>query len=156
MNGTASHFARWAVVAAVFAVVAFVAFRPVSSVENVSAAQLGELAASGVRVIDVRTPAEFNVGHIPGAELVPVAEIASVAAGWDRAEPLVIYCATGQRSSSAVQFLSEQGFETVYHFNAGIVAWTGPLEQGTTTAAAPERTPATADTPVMYEFFTDW
>lgn len=156
MNTTVSRFIRWAIVAAVLAVAAFIALRPGTTVKNVSAVQVDELAASGVRVIDVRTPAEFNAGHIPGAELVPIAEFASVAPKWDREKPLLIYCATGERSSSAVQLLSELGFQTIYHFNAGIVAWTGTLEQGTTAATVPEGTPDALSTPVMYEFFTDW
>jgi rhodanese-related sulfurtransferase len=156
MNSTVKRYLTWAVVAAAVIIVVVMILRPVAGIENVNAERAAELTASGVRTIDVRTPAEYGAGHIAGSELVPVNEFSAIAAGWDRAEPLLVYCATGERSTSAVQYLSDQGFEKVYHFNAGLIAWTGPLEQGTPTSASPDSTPAPTGTPVMYEFFTDW
>ncbi|MDZ4178825.1 MAG: rhodanese-like domain-containing protein [Coriobacteriia bacterium] len=156
MNSTVTRYLMWAVIATVVVVAVVMILRPVAGIENVNAERAAELSASGVRTIDVRTPAEYGAGHIAGSELVPINEFAAIAAGWDRAEPLLIYCATGERSTSAIRFLSDQGFETVYHFNAGLIAWTGPLEQGTSTAVAPDSAPVPTGTPVMYEFFTDW
>lgn len=146
-------YAVWAVFGIAVIAVGLLVFRPVEGVENVDATRTAELAAAGVRVIDVRTSSEFEAGHIAGSENVPINEFASVAGAWDRGEPLLIYCATGARSASAVQWLSEQGFETVYHFNAGLVAWAGPLVQGPA-VEAPAIEPA--GVAVMYEFFTEW
>ncbi|MBS3975021.1 MAG: rhodanese-like domain-containing protein [Actinobacteria bacterium] len=148
-----AKYAVWAVLGVVVIVFGLLLFRPVEGVENVDAARTAELAAAGVRVIDVRTSTEFEAGHIAGSENVPVNELASVAEGWNRGEPLLIYCAIGDRSASAVQWLSEQGFETVYHFNAGLVAWVGPLERGPAVESPAIEPTGVA---VMYEFFTDW
>jgi rhodanese-related sulfurtransferase len=95
------------------------------------------------------------MSHVPGAENVPMDALASQAAGWDRSEPLLVYCTTGARSSQAVQYLQAQGFETIYHLDAGLVAWEGQLERGTEVAPMPDGV-STAGTPVMYEFFTHW
>lgn len=152
----------WVVVAiAVVAVVALL-MRPAGSggqgVVNVDSAKLQELsAAGGVRIIDVRTPGEFEAAHIPGAENVPVETVASALAAWDKAQPIAVYCATGSRSVTAVQALEQAGFTTIYHLNAGIVSWQGDIQTGA--AVASTTTPPAAKptaTPVMYEFYTDW
>ena len=124
-------------------------------VENVTPSRAGELVAEGVRVIDVRTPGEFELSHRPGAENVPMDSLGASASEWDRAEPILIYCTTGARSAHAVSYLEAQGFETVYHLAAGIIAWDGDLERGSEIAPMPaDVTPGAA--PVMYEFSTDW
>ncbi len=147
--------AIWAVIGIAVLVIGFMAFSPAEgTVENVDARRLADLVASGVRVIDVRTEGEYAAGHIAGAELVPIDRFAQAAATWDRTVPLAVYCATGQRSTTAVNHLSGQGFEKVYHFNAGLVAWSGTLERGAT-AAAPAPEPTASALPVVYEFFTD-
>lgn len=123
---------------------------------NVDSAKMQELVAQGVRVIDVRTQGEYEAGHIPGAELVPVNQVSSAAASWNPAEPIAVYCATGSRSAGAVQALEQLGFTEIYHLNAGMVAWAGDVERGTAVAAAPVSPAETLDSPVLYEFFTDW
>jgi rhodanese-related sulfurtransferase len=147
----------WGGVALVAVAGLFLLMRPVDSAAggNISPDRAAELAAEGVRVIDVRTPGEYETSHLPGAELVPMSELVSAAASWDTSEPLLVYCTTGARSTQAVQYLESQGFETVYHMNDGIIAWEGDLEQGSEVAPMPADVTPTA-TPVMYEFFTDW
>ena len=125
------------------------------SVENVDAARMAELVDQGVRVIDVRTPGEYDAGRIPGAENIPVNEVEAASASWDPAQPIAIYCATGSRSVGVVDYLSQQGFAEVYHYDAGIVTWAGEVERGAAAVAAAP-VPETSGTPVMYEFFTDW
>ncbi len=146
----------WALVAAVVVAVGFLVLRPAGSVEDVDAAKVAELAAQGVRIVDVRTPAEFEAGRIPGAESVPLSEFEATSAGWDHNEPIVIYCTTGERSLPAVEYLASQGFSHIYHFAEGLVAWTGDIEQGAMAAAAVAQAVETSGTPVMYEFYTDW
>lgn len=148
----------WGGIAVIAVAGLFLIMRPAgggAGVENVSASRAAELAGEGVRVIDVRTPGEFDTSHVPGAENVPMDVLASEAAGWDASEPLLVYCTTGARSAQAVQYLEAQGFETIYHLDAGLVAWEGELEQGAEVAPMPTDVAPTG-TPVMYEFFTDW
>jgi rhodanese-related sulfurtransferase len=146
----------WGTVAVVLVAGAVFLMRPASGgVQDVSPDRAGELVADDVRTIDVRTPGEFDLSHIPGAENVPMASLTSESSNWSRSEPLLVYCTTGARSTQAVQYLESQGFETVYHLAAGIIAWGGDLEKGSEIAPMPaEATPT--GTPVMYEFFTDW
>lgn len=124
-------------------------------VQDVSPDRAAELVADGVRVIDVRTPSEYQMSHIAGAENVPMDSLSSAVAAWDPSEPVLIYCTTGARSLQVVQYLEGAGIETVYHLAAGIIAWEGDTEGGSEIAPMPaEATPT--GTPVMYEFFTDW
>ncbi|MBE0416318.1 MAG: rhodanese-like domain-containing protein [Coriobacteriia bacterium] len=146
----------WGGVAFVVIIGAVLLMRPAGGgVQDVSPARANELVAEGVRVIDVRTPGEYELSHIPGAENVPMDSLGSVASEWDRSEPLLIYCTTGARSAQAVTYLEAQGFETIYHLAAGIIAWDGDLERGSEIVPMPaDVTPGAA--PVMYEFSTDW
>ena len=150
----------WAVAAALIIGVGALMFIPAESgAQDVSAQRAAELVAEKIRVIDVRTSGEFEAGHIPGAENVPVNRLSEEAAGWDLAEPLLIYCATGARSADAVRILSGAGFETIYHLSAGIIAWQGDVSQGADTAGSPARElpdQVPGDTPVLYVFSTDW
>lgn len=124
---------------------------------NVDAAKAAELIAdSAVHVVDVRTAGEFAAGHLAGAENAPVDQLQAAAASWDKSQPLLVYCATGNRSSSAVQQLQQMGFKTIYHMNQGIVSWQGDLDTGASQPVAQAPVAQTSGKAVMYEFFTDW
>ncbi len=118
--------------------------------------ELAELSRQGARLVDVRTPAEFAGAHIEGAENVPLQDLPSVARGWDPGEPVVLYCAVGDRSDSAAELLQSMGFERVYDLGGGIAQWDGALAGGAQTASAEPPMVATSGIPVMYEFYTDW
>ena len=66
-------------------------------------------------LVDVRTPAEFRSGHVPGATLIPVDQVSRRLNefGTDKTRPIVVYCRSGSRSGSAEKYLKEQGFTTV-------------------------------------------
>lgn len=78
-----------------------------------------KLIASGAAVLDVRTADEFASGHIADAVNIPVAELGQrmgeVAAlvKTDKAAPIVVYCASGRRSTQAQQELSAAGYSHV-------------------------------------------
>jgi rhodanese-related sulfurtransferase len=66
---------------------------PGDGVEHVSAAELQERLARGdVVVLDVRPESEYRAGHIPGAQSVPLAELASLAPKLPRRREIVAYC----------------------------------------------------------------
>ncbi|MDO8880401.1 MAG: rhodanese-like domain-containing protein [Coriobacteriia bacterium] len=120
--------------------------------------RLADLQADGARIVDVRTAGEYGAGYIAGAENVPLMGLSAAAASWDPAEPIVVYCATGERSAEAAQILRSLGFARVYDLSAGIIAWNGELAGG---APPISESPADADAqtsslPVAYEFYTDW
>jgi sulfur-carrier protein adenylyltransferase/sulfurtransferase len=95
--------------------------------ETVAEVSPDEVSGSDAVLIDIREPHEFSAGVIPGSYLVPQgqlpAEFERVAP--DRDQPVVVYCATGQRSLVAAQWLGEQGYSNVASMAGGIVAWRG-------------------------------
>jgi glyoxylase-like metal-dependent hydrolase (beta-lactamase superfamily II)/rhodanese-related sulfurtransferase len=78
-----------------------------------------------VRIVDVREHVEFcgALGHIDGAELVPLAALEASAREWERGAPIVAVCAYGTRSGKAAQLLSELGFARVASLHGGMVRW---------------------------------
>ena len=87
---------------------------------------LGVLPHLGeVRLVDVREPDEFvgPLGHIPGAELVPLSTVADVAASWDRDAPVLLICRSGARSARAATALAGMGFRNVFNLVGGMLAW---------------------------------
>jgi rhodanese-related sulfurtransferase len=144
----------WIAIAGLVAAVLFLAFKPSggTGVRNIDAAGVTAAKAKGAQIIDVRSPGEFEMGHIPGAKNVPVDEIGTSAASWNKDATYVVYCATGARSAQAVQTMQTMGFKNIQHFSAGIQAWNGPLEKGGATSGTSIKT---SGKPVLVEFFTD-
>lgn len=67
------------------------------------------------KVIDVRSPMEFNFGHVDGAVNIPLETIAArLEELRDYTETLVLCCASGGRSAMACQFLAQKGFDNLY------------------------------------------
>ncbi len=85
----------------------------------VDGAQAHELVADGVKVLDVRTPAEFAAGHVPGAINIPYDEIDRRAGELGVAStPYLLYCHSGRRSGMAVANLRAKGFRRLYDLQA--------------------------------------
>lgn len=97
------------------------------AVAGVPAAELTALQASqpALRVVDVRSAAEFAAGHVPGAVNVPLESVQAnaLAAGLKPADSLVLYCASGRRAGLAAAALQAQGFTTVRHLEGDFNAW---------------------------------
>ena len=77
------------------------------------------LAAAGALLLDVRTPAEFAQGHLPGALNIPVVELPDRLAelgGPDR--DVVVYCRSGMRSARAATVLRRAGYRAVHDLGA--------------------------------------
>jgi sulfur-carrier protein adenylyltransferase/sulfurtransferase len=77
-------------------------------------------------LVDVREQHEFEEGHIPGAVHVPRGHLESRIEGraGDRSQPIVLYCASGQRSALAAHTLGELlGYEDVASMTGGITLW---------------------------------
>ncbi|MEZ9407723.1 MULTISPECIES: rhodanese-like domain-containing protein [unclassified Vibrio] len=76
-----------------------------------------EMIEEGALVVDVRTPGEFKQGHLDNAINYPLSEVATHFASIDKAQPIVLYCRSGNRSGQAYQYLKAQGFTQIH--NAG-------------------------------------
>jgi adenylyltransferase/sulfurtransferase len=92
---------------------------------EISPAQLvARLEASrDVDLIDVREPAEWRMGHIPGARLVPLGQIAEEIPKLNPARETIVYCKVGGRSRHAARQLAEAGIRSVSNLSGGILAW---------------------------------
>lgn len=74
-----------------------------------------ELVKNGAQIIDVRTPGEFNVGHIKGAVNIPLQNIPSQLSRIRKDKPVITCCASGMRSASAKSILKSNGYSDVYN-----------------------------------------
>ncbi len=73
-------------------------------------------------LIDVRTPEEFASGHIAGAINIPVQELEQRLSEVPDDQEIVVYCRSGNRSATASQILTSQGYDGIYDMG-GIIAW---------------------------------
>lgn len=80
---------------------------------------LGALIAQGAQIIDVRSPAEFNSGHLKTAINIPLDKLPTMLKKIDKNKPVITCCASGMRSSSAKGILQTAGYDVQ---NGG--AWT--------------------------------
>jgi len=69
-------------------------------------------------LLDVRSPAEFSGGHLPGAVNIPVTELGErldeLKGEQEDRPPIVVYCQSGMRSARAKKQLLQSGFERVH------------------------------------------
>lgn len=94
-------------------------------------AELG--AAPAPRLVDVRSPEEYALGHLPGAVSMPLDRLADGAGSLAQAESVVVYCSGGVRAMQAARRLGDLGFRRVRRLADGIEGWTeagGPLDSG--------------------------
>jgi rhodanese-related sulfurtransferase len=75
-------------------------------------------------LLDVRTPSEYDEGHIEGAVLFPLSSIESSieTAIPDKSTEIIVYCRSGNRSADAVDILIDLGYTNV-HDLGGIIDW---------------------------------
>lgn len=99
-----------------------------TKIEWISTSELADWLANKRRptpvLLDVRTPEEWNVSHLPGARRVdPNASAESVAAGLSKETPIVTYCAVGYRSGEMADRLRAAGFDNVHNLEGSIFQW---------------------------------
>lgn len=82
---------------------------------DVTSQQARQLVEAGARLVDVRTPAEFAAGHIPGAVNIPLQQLDSRLIELEpKEQAVVLYCRSGNRSGSAARLLKSAGFGEVH------------------------------------------
>ncbi len=102
------------------------------SVTQITARELHAWRADRKRLalVDVREPWEWNLGHIDGATLLPLGELARSVASLDPLVETVVYCHRGTRSQAAAERLVALGFRRVYNLAGGIDAWSSDVDPG--------------------------
>jgi molybdopterin/thiamine biosynthesis adenylyltransferase/rhodanese-related sulfurtransferase len=79
-----------------------------------------EKVRSGVTLIDVREPHEYEISHIEGSTLIPLGELMTRLNELDSADEIVLQCRTGGRSAQAQQLLWDAGFRKTHNLVGGI------------------------------------
>ena len=105
-----------------------------ATIRECSVMEAQECVNTRTLLIDIREPAEFQRGHIPGAVHLPrgllefeihglVQRMQAEAAGSPEDHPIVLYCGTGGRSALAAETLTTMGYRNVRSMSGGLVAW---------------------------------
>jgi rhodanese-related sulfurtransferase len=89
---------------------------------------------AGAAVLDVRNPDEYEAGHVPGAVLIPLPELAERRSEVPEGNPLYVICAAGGRSLTAAKALAGEG-RHVLSVAGGTNGW---IERGGPVVAGPE------------------
>ncbi|MFV0421699.1 rhodanese-like domain-containing protein [Oleidesulfovibrio sp.] len=113
-------------------------FTPVKSI-SVKEAEglLSSSDTSSITVLDVRQPGEYEAGHIPGARLIPMADLSDKLDELKQEGPTLVYCAIGGRSRVAAQMLAGKGFRNVINMAGGFKDWEAMKDgKGWTSAGA--------------------
>ena len=103
-----------------------------SKYKNINEDELNKISKENkdALIIDVRSVGEFRNGHIPKAKNIPVQELSSKIHTLDayKNTDIILYCASGTRSSSAAKLLSNNGFNHIYNLSGGISKYKGQLK----------------------------
>ena len=101
-----------------------------SVVQTISPSQFKELldrhrGDPDVVLLDVRTPKEFQDGHIQGALLLDYysSDYVERLKGLDREKTYLIYCRSGNRSGKSLAIFKKMGFRRAYHMDTGVIGW---------------------------------
>ena len=92
---------------------------------------IAQVAAGGA-LIDVREQDEWDAGHAPSAQFLPLSELPERFGELPASTPLLLICHSGRRSERACAFLSEKGYD-VTNVLGGMSAWAqagGPVVAG--------------------------
>jgi hydroxyacylglutathione hydrolase len=80
-------------------------------------------SAETLQILDVRSPGEWDKGHVPGAIHAFLPELREKAADFDKARPTAVYCDSGYRASIATSILKQEGFADVRNVPGSWQAW---------------------------------
>ena len=76
----------------------------------------------------MREPYEWDICRIPGAQLIPLGQLAARMSELDSADEIVLQCKTGARSARALMLLREAGFSKLTNVEGGIHAWADHID----------------------------
>lgn len=78
-----------------------------------------------VLLLDVRTPEEFEQGHLPGAKNIDFQskDFIEQVERLPKDQPVYLYCRSGNRSAKATSLISEMGFSHYYDMQGGFLKW---------------------------------
>jgi thioredoxin 1 len=117
------------------------------------------------QLIDVRTPKEFEGGHLENAVNIDwngndfMTHISSL----DKSKPVMVYCLSGGRSAAAANAMRENGFKQVYEMDGGMMQWRSKNLPETTENTVSKSMTVTqyetlldSDKLVLIDFYAEW
>lgn len=97
---------------------------PVSKLDQMSVHELSQAVPQGdLQIVDVRSPDEWQDGHVPNATYIFLPELEKKAKRLDKKKPVAVYCDSGYRASLAASILQRDGFSTVHNIPGSWKAW---------------------------------
>jgi len=106
-------------------------------VPEITVDELASRLVAGAFLLDVRQPDEYVEAHVPGARLVPLAEVPAHVDEFPSADPIFVICRTGARSERAAEYLIGQHGLDAANVVGGTLAW---IDGGRDIVVGPERT----------------
>jgi rhodanese-related sulfurtransferase len=103
---------------------------PTVDVPEIDVTSLAARLAAGCRLFDVRQPDEYAEVHVPGAELIPLAQVPDRVDDFAGDDTVYVICKSGARSARAVEYLRANDIDAV-NVTGGTMAW---VESGADTA----------------------
>lgn len=95
-----------------------------SQYQRINPAQAAEMLDNGKTVVvDIRDPASYGEGHMPGAMTISNANIQQFVEDTAKDAPVIVCCYHGHASQQGAAFLSHHGFSDVYSMDGGFVGW---------------------------------
>lgn len=88
---------------------------------EIRSADVDRWREDGAGIVDVREPWEYEAGHLPGAVNIPMAQVVARLA--EIGDPVVLVCATGNRSGRVAEYLTKNGHSKVANLLGGTVEW---------------------------------
>lgn len=76
-----------------------------------------------IAVVDVRDPHEYESGHVPGAQLLPVKTLMERHNELPKGKQIIFVCGVGQRSALACEMAAALGYSGLYNLEGGTEAW---------------------------------
>ncbi|MCB9032967.1 MAG: thioredoxin [Chitinophagales bacterium] len=140
---------------------------PIATTINITDFDTKLHEATNAQLIDVRTPEEYNGGHIENAiNYNWNGDFKTQIENLDKDQPVFIYCLSGGRSGQAMNYLQSQGFKEVYNLQGGVMAWenagktltqsTSNTEKENTLSTDDYQKLTTSSNLVLVDFFAPW
>lgn len=92
------------------------------SYQNIKPEQVAALQASGAFLVDVRESAEYRLGHVAGAKLIPLGQLSRSINQIPKERQIIVMCQSGMRSQQGANLLAESGYQ-VLNVSGGFVGW---------------------------------
>lgn len=97
-----------------------------TTVELITVEEMDSLLKLGkVQLVDVRTPKEYEAGHIENALNIDFRDknFEALIAKVDKTKPVAVYCGKGGRSGKCSAYMKKAGFTKIYDLDGGITEW---------------------------------